>query len=482
MVFTSWEFVFFLPLVLLAYYIIPKSYRRHVLLAASYFFYGWWNWKFLGLILFTTVLDFQMGKLIGAAHGANDPRAAKRWITVSVALNLFLLGFFKYAGFFAEIVEPVATALHMDLQSAAAKIVLPLGISFYTFQSLSYTIDVYRKELPVERDFLLYALYVVYFPQLVAGPIERSTRLIPQLRNPSPVTFADVQEGIGLMLLGFFKKVAVATVVAREANRIFGMHAIAKPDDPVAPVLLLASLYLFTVQIYMDFSGYTDIARGLTRFFGIDLMKNFDQPYLSTSLTEFWKRWHISLSSWFRDYLYAPLKGKRRGEKVILTVTIVTMTIAGLWHGASWAFIFWGLYHGVFLAIERLWNRFVKRHLPEWMLKGRWVDFVLWLYVTNILVFTMAFFRSPSLHLALTHVTGAIGSLKVPDGELNTIYLAIGAFLGTLLIQMAQRATKRDAFFLSWPKPLAALWCGIMMTAIIYWSDQAGEPFIYFQF
>lgn len=482
MVFTSWEFVFFLPIILIAWVLCPQKYRRYHLLAASYFFYGWWDWHFLWLLLFTTALDYTAGILIQKRHDAGDERGAHSWITFSVVANLAVLAFFKYAGFFADIVDPVTKLFGLDATGYAAKVILPLGISFYTFQSLSYTIDVYRKHIRAEHDFFLYALYVVYFPQLVAGPIERSTRLLPQLRSPRAVSIEDVREGLALMVLGFFKKVAMASIVSRQADHIFGMHAQAHgAGDTVPSLLLLLGLYLFTVQIYMDFSGYTDIARGVTRFFGIDLMKNFEQPYLVTNMTDFWKRWHISLSSWFRDYLYAPLKGKRRGELPIHFALVATMTIAGFWHGSTWAFIVWGFYHGAFLSLERLFNRFVKKRIPRipdgWALK-----LVLWLYVINVIAFSLSFFRNRTLDLALSHIGGVFAWPEFPSAEWPALVAAVVGLAVTIFIQVEQRRTKRDDFFMAWPGALAALAMGIMITATIYWSDKAGEPFIYFQF
>jgi len=251
---------------------------------------------------------------------------------------------------------------------------------------------------------------------------------------------------------------------------------------PVPSLLLLLALYLFLVQIYMDFSGYTDIARGVTRFFGVDLMKNFEQPHLATSLTEFWRRWHISLSSWFRDYLYAPLKGKKRGEWPIHFATITTMTIAGFWHGSTWAFLVWGFLNGILLSAERLFNRYVKKHLPKFE-----DTFALRLglrfYVVTTIAVCTAFFRSSSLELAVTHIAGCFGKPSFPlAAEWPALLAGIVGFGVMIFIQYEQRRTKHDDFFMSWPKPMASLACGIMTTAIIYWSDKAGEPFIYFAF
>ncbi|MDX2176947.1 MAG: MBOAT family O-acyltransferase [Candidatus Sumerlaeia bacterium] len=489
MVFTSWAFVLFLPIVLLLNAIWPKRWRHHMLLVASYVFYGWWDWRFLSLVIFTTWLDWFVALLIQACHDRRDPAQAKRWITFSVVMNLAVLGFFKYAGFFADMVEPLAQLFGLDPAGWAARIVLPLGISFYTFQSMSYTIDVYRRDMPAERSFVKFALFVTYFPQLVAGPIERPQNLIPQLDRPEKVNLDMVREGLGLMVLGFFKKMVLSTIVQREADVIFSEHArhqaaiaLGESPIPIAGPLLMCALYLFTAQIYLDFSGYTDIARGCARFFGVRLMKNFEQPYVSTNMTEFWQRWHISLSSWFRDYLYRPIKGSRKGERIIIFSQLATMTIAGFWHGATWAFIAWGFYHGLFLALERIWNRFLKKKVIAPGTSPRLLGFVGWVYVIHVVAFSLAFFRNQHLDLALTHIAGVFTwSAFPPDRWPTLVYTVLG--LGTAIaIQREQRRCNRDDFFMAWPELPQTICIGAMVVMVLYFSDQAGAPFIYFQF
>lgn len=349
MQFHSLEFLAFFPLVYAAYWgcaWLPQSRRAQnaLLLAASYVFYGFWDPRFLTLIALSTLIDFSAGLAIGGS-----PRAARRraWLTLSVVSNLAILGFFKYWNFFTQSLIDVLETLGLGLHAPTLEIILPVGISFYTFQSMSYTIDVYRGKLSPTRSALDFAVYVAFFPQLVAGPIERGARLLPQFQRGRRVRMVDLKTGALWIALGYFLKVCLADTQAPLVD-----HAFANVDD-VSGVVSLLAIAAFTIQIYCDFAGYSLIARGLARLFGISLMLNFRAPFLAANPRDFWRRWHISLSTWLRDYVYISMGGNRLNQRKTLRNLMVTMLLGGLWHGAAWNFVLWGLYHGILLAIHR---------------------------------------------------------------------------------------------------------------------------------
>ena len=344
MLFNSFIFLIFLAIVLPAYFLLPRKHKNPLLLLASYIFYGYWDWRFCLLLLLSTVADFFIGR---ALYQSTEPSARKRWLILSMIINLGILAFFKYFNFFADSFQTFVSPFGMQLDYLHLHIILPVGISFYTFQTMSYTIDIYRKKLQPTHSFLDFALFVAFFPQLVAGPIERATQLLPQisrLKNPTP---DQVQQGLTLIVLGMFKKVMIGDACGRIVDRVFGQMEYYHSTE------LLMALVLFSVQIYADFSGYSSIARGVAKLLGVELMRNFEQPYLSTSITEFWRRWHISLSSWLRDYLYISLGGNRQGTNRTYINLMLTMLLGGLWHGASWNFVIWGGLHGVYLAVHK---------------------------------------------------------------------------------------------------------------------------------
>ncbi len=327
MLFNSVEFALFFAIIVAAYWWSLPRFRNPILLGASYFFYANWDWRFLGLLLISTVVDFTIGQRLRTAQ---DPARRKLLLTTSMAVNLGILGLFKYANFFIDSFAELVGGLGLNPNEPFLSVVLPVGISFYTFQTMSYTIDVYRRRLEPVDDIILFATFVAYFPQLVAGPIERARILLPQLqRQDRSINSETVASGLGLILVGLFKKVVLADGVAAAADRAF--------DDPhsLSFVSVAVGVLAFAIQIYGDFSGYTDIARGVSRLMGIELTLNFAQPYLSRNITEFWRRWHISLSNWLRDYLYIPLGGNRRGTARIYVNLMATMLLGGLWHGAS---------------------------------------------------------------------------------------------------------------------------------------------------
>lgn len=345
MLFNSVEFLRFFPLVVLAYFLTPHRWRWVLLLAASYYFYACWRVEYLSLILFSTVVDYAVSMKLGSEK---DPRLRKLLLWTSLSVNLGLLAFFKYYGFFSANVNELLVAMGMDYMAPAMGFLLPMGISFYTFQTMAYTIDVYFERIKPERHLGYFALYVTYFPQLVAGPIERAQNLLHQLRARHEFSESRFISGGKQMLWGFFKKMVIADRVAPLVDMAY-----ADPASMDGAMLLLGT-YLFAVQIYCDFSGYSDIAIGASRLLGIELMENFRTPYLSKSIREFWGRWHISLSSWFRDYLYKPLGGNRVSKVNWYRNLMIVFVVSGFWHGANWTFMAWGFLHGLYLIVALL--------------------------------------------------------------------------------------------------------------------------------
>ncbi len=344
MVFNSIEFLIFLPIVLLLHYFVPTKYRWIPLLIASYYFYMYWDSKLIVLIVFTTVVSYLSAILIEKT----DKKALKRlYLWATLVTSLGVLVFFQYYNFLAESASGIGSLFGSEFD-ITLDLILPVGISFYTFQTLSYVIDVYRGDLPAEPHFGYYALFVSFFPQLVAGPIERPSNLLPQLKEEHKFNRDEFIYGFGITLVGFFKKMVVADVIAVYVNAVYNDVASA------TGLGVLVATVLFAVQIYCDFSGYTDIAIGCARMMGIGLMQNFNRPYISESIKEFWSRWHISLSTWFRDYLYIPLGGNRRGKVRKHINVMIVFLVSGLWHGAAWTFVIWGALHGIYQVIGEL--------------------------------------------------------------------------------------------------------------------------------
>ena len=341
MLFNSIEFLIFLPLIFFGYWFVFKSLRWQNLfvVAVSYLFYGWWDWRFLLLILFTSLCSYLSGVYLEKCAGN---RSVQKWISAgNILLNLSILGVFKYFDFFTENLVNVLHLLGWDADYVTLNILLPVGISFYTFQALSYTIDVYQGKIKATHDIVAFFAYISFFPQLVAGPIERATHLLPQFLRPRNFDCDLALDGIRQMLWGFFKKVVVADNCALFVNGVFENY------QTLDGSTLFLGAFFFTIQIYGDFSGYSDIAIGCARLFGIDLMQNFKYPYFSRDIAEFWRRWHISLTTWFRDYIYIPLGGSRAGKWKSFRNTLVIFLVSGFWHGANWTFVAWGAYHAL---------------------------------------------------------------------------------------------------------------------------------------
>lgn len=345
MLFNSPEYILFLPIVLLVNYLLPAKIRYIWLLIASYFFYMCWNAEYALLILTSTAVTYGCSLLV---EKNRDGKHRKAYMALSLVLNLGILFFFKYSNFLAQLINDVSAALHIKLSVPKVDVLLPVGISFYTFQALGYTIDVYRGKVQAERNFLRYALFVSFFPQLVAGPIERSENLLTQLREPKKFTWDNFKTGLLYMLWGFFMKIVLADRIAIFVDTVYG-------DIPGHPGLyLVIATMLFAVQILCDFGGYTAIAIGSARMLGIHLMENFDAPYLSTSVALFWRRWHISLTSWFKDYLYIPLGGNRKGKARKYVNKMIVFLLSGLWHGAGLSFVVWGGLNGLYQVLGEM--------------------------------------------------------------------------------------------------------------------------------
>ena len=468
MTFNSIEFFAFLLVVLAVYWRLPTRGQNRFLLAASYLFYGWWDWRFLGLLLLSTMVDFAVGRFLGRHDGE---AGRKKALTASLVTNLVILGFFKYFGFFADSLTQTLDTVGLDVLAPSVNVVLPVGISFYTFQSMSYTFDVYRRELDPVDNVFDFALYVSYFPQLVAGPIERATRLMPQLLTPRSRPSSDrVFSGVALIVIGLTKKVVIADVAAGLVTEQFGAA------DSAGGLELLIAVYAFALQIYGDFSGYSDIARGVSRLLGIELIVNFEQPYLSTSITDFWRRWHISLSNWLRDYLYIPLGGNRKGARRTTINLMLTMLLGGLWHGAAWTFVVWGALHGTYLVVERRLNIATDRAPTS--LGG-----LAQLVVTfHLVCLSWIFFRADGFGQAADVLTGivtmrggpipleAIGNILIPTAGL------------TLLLDLAQRRFRDEVGVARFHPALQGAFYSVAVVLVLLNSGTAPVPFVYFQF
>ncbi len=485
MVFNSFEFLLFFLVVLIVYWRLPLTGQRYLLLAASYAFYMAWRVPYVLLLLTTTVVDYGAARLM---HERCETQARRRaLLLMSLTANFGLLFAFKYWGFFGESVSAVSRWLGHPLGWPSLHVLLPVGISFYTFQSVSYTIDVYRRQIPAERNLVTFALYVTFFPQLVAGPISRAGHLLPQFFKAHAWDTETFLHGLKLVLIGYFKKMVVADNLARIASAAYALDA---PDSPVSHIL---GTYAFSFQIYADFSGYSDIAIGLAAMLGFDLMANFATPYFSRSPTEFWRRWHISLSSWLRDYLYPALGGYRRSVARRIVSLVLTMLLAGLWHGANWTFVIWGGLNGVYLAIARLSERAVKRvtgRLRGW----RWLTDAVGILLTfHLMWLAWIFFRAQTLAQALGMIR-SIGQ-AVWSGWLFSPQAAVvwrqllglqwpqWLMVGGLLIVdvWVGSGKERERFYLA-PLPIRHLAYATLLVVILAFGVYNASQFIYFQF
>ena len=458
MLFHSWIFLLFFLLFYPVFLLTRHTrFRDPWLLACSYLFYGWWNPLYLVLIAWSTTVDYSMVALMART------RKRGRWLTVSVVNNLGLLGFFKYGAFVADNVNQLLAWTGTPYVLPHPDVLLPVGISFYVFQSLSYTIDFYRGRIEKEQSFIRYATFVALFPQLVAGPIERASHLLPQLRRKIVLGWQDVSDGLSLFIVGLFKKVALADALALYVDRAYDV-----PEQFGGTALLFAT-FAFGWQIYFDFSGYTDMARGIGRMMGIRLMLNFNNPYLAKGLGDFWNRWHISLSTWFKDYVYIPLGGNRKGALATYRNMALTMLISGLWHGAAWTFVIWGGLHalGRFATRELERTSLYRTRVPGWLKQ---------LLVFGFVTFAWIFFRAASLGDALL-IVERIFTDAWADPEFPLLMLAL--ILGVWAYQFLMESRLRP--ILETAPVRIGLAVGMLLYLVVFASG-SDQPFIYFQF
>lgn len=402
MLFNSFEFLVFLPIVFLLYWFVfrGRQWQNLLVVAASYIFYGWWDWRFLLLIALTSLCSYGSGLLL--EHYESQRRKQKLVSASNIVLNLGILGVFKYYNFFVENLDALFGSLGWHLDWVTMNIILPVGISFYTFQALSYTIDVYQKKLPATHDLIEFFAYISFFPQLVAGPIERATNLLPQFQQQRHFDYVKAVDGMRQMLWGFFKKMVIADNCAVVVNQIWGNYS-----GETGFVLLIGAI-LFTFQIYCDFSGYSDIAIGCAQLFGFNLKRNFNFPYFSRSIPEFWRRWHISLTTWFRDYIYIPLGGSRCNKWIVIRNVFIVWGISGLWHGANWTFICWGLYHASLLVVYNISGINTKHSniIAQNRLFPNWQELTMTCLTFLLIVVGWIIFRAESMKDAIHYLDG----------------------------------------------------------------------------
>ncbi len=487
MLFNSLPFLVFLAAVLAVVPRLSHRSQNRFLLLASYLFYGWWDWRFLALLWFSTLLDYGVGRGLDATAAPGRRRAL---LAASLTGNLGLLGVFKYFDFFAGSAAVLLNRCGLQADLPTLRVALPVGISFYTFQTLGYALDVYRRRLAPARNLADFALYVAFFPQLVAGPIERASRLLPQVAAPRRVTRRQVETGLALIVIGYFRKIAIADTLAPFVERAF-----ATPGEATG-ASLLAGVYAFTLQIYGDFAGYSDIARGIARLLGFELMENFRAPYLSRSPAEFWQRWHISLSTWIRDYLFTPLLGRalrfteqlRLGAEshelalAYLLAIVPTMALCGLWHGARWTFVAWGLLHGLWLAWRLAAGR--GRAPRPWPAAwpARLSQIARALLVFHGVAAAFVLFRAPDFGVAGAVLAGIVR--PAAGWGAFPLHVLVGA-AATLALDATQAATGRPDWLADlrpWPRLVLAQLLVAVTIAAAAFRLYANPPFIYFQF
>lgn len=472
MIFNSIDFLFFFLAVYGLYWTLGHKYQNRFLLLSSLFFYGFWDWRFLGLLILSTVVDYTAGWEID--KNRDNLARKKLFLTASILTNLGMLGFFKYYNFFVDSALIFLGELGLKPDIHTLQLILPLGISFYTFQTMSYTIDVYRDQLKPIRNFWDFGLYVSFFPQLVAGPIERATRLLPQIQMPRVWNSRQVQEGAFLILLGYFKKVFVADNIATLVNSIYSQ------DDPTGGTVFVG-LVAFFFQIYCDFSGYSDIARGLSKWMGFELMRNFNNPVLSVNVIDLWKRWHISLMSWFRDYVYIPLGGNRVSQTRQHINNVFIFFVSGLWHGASWTFVIWGVYNGLLTSIYRIIQPWIPK-LPgddiPWINNSKNVGKMLTTFL--FFIYSGVWFRSTSFDQAWTYTINLFTKFGSWEGGLFEKIIRLTLLL--MIIEISQYRKNDEFSVFRWKVPYrVALYVSLFYAITILGNFNKNE-FIYFVF
>ena len=469
MLFNSFQFSLFLAVVYSLYRVLSHRNQNYMLLAASYIFYASWDWRFLFLILVSTVVDFIAGIKIDKTD--NDT-TRKLYVALSVAVNLGILGFFKYFNFFADSLAGLMGYFDMEADYRLLNIVLPVGISFYTFQTMTYSIDIYRRKIKPTHHFFDFALFVAFFPQLVAGPIERASRLLPQVLNKRVINKKQSLEGCWLILWGLFKKVVIADNLAVLVNTAFTDY------NDLTGFEVVVAVYAFAFQIYCDFSGYSDIARGIAKLLGFELMVNFNLPYIARNPSEFWRRWHISLSTWLRDYLYIPLGGSRNGELQTYRNLMLTMILGGLWHGAAWTFVVWGFYQGGLLAI----HRFVSHRIPAWFARNRYFELFSIVFMFQLTCIGWLIFRAESFTQLQVMSSSLIYSWSKVGDALNMLEIFLGVVWPLIIVQLFQMFKRELLFFGQLRQSAQIVFSSFLAYMIFVYGALEGQEFIYFQF
>lgn len=478
MLFNSLSFAIFLPIVFAVYWFLNKKslkLQNILLLASSYFFYACWDWRFMFLLLFSTLLDYYTGLKMQDAGGE---KAKRFWFWLSIIVNLGFLGIFKYYNFFAESFATAASQIGWQVSPLVLDVILPVGISFYTFHGLSYVIDIFNNKIKAERNFVDYGVFVSFFPLLVAGPIERATHLLPQIKKPRTFDYARAVDGLRQILWGLFKKIVIADNCATYVDDIFNNSA-----EMNGSTLVLGAI-LFSFQIYADFSGYSDIALGTARLFGIELLRNFAFPMFSRDVAEFWRRWHISLSSWFKDYLYIPLGGSKGGNWMRIRNTFIIFLVSGLWHGANWTFVVWGFLNALMIMPSIIMK--TNRNNLEIVAKGNLLpnvkEFCQMALTFTLIAFVRIFFRSEDIDHAFSYIAGIFSPSLFAMPTIHPKYLAIILLIFTLIEWLGREQQYAIAKTGStWKLPLRhAFYYAIIFT--IFWFSGKEEQFIYFQF
>ena len=483
MIFNSLDYFLFLPVVFIIYWkLCYKNLRLQNLfiLLSSYLFYGLWDWRFLFLIIASTVIDFIVGQKIEIS---NEKKLKKRWLWLSVVFNLCLLGFFKYYNFFVESWVDFVSVMGYDIKSKwTLKIILPVGISFYTFQTMSYSLDVYYGRIKPSKDFLSFATFVAFFPQLVAGPIERASNLLNQITNKRTYRYSQCTDGLKLILWGLFKKVVIADSIAPIVDDIFANYA-AYPAST-----LILGVFLFSFQVYGDFSGYSDIAIGTAKLLGIELMSNFKFPNFSRNVAEYWQRWHISLSTWFRHYVYIPLGGSRVSKlKSVRNIAIIFL-ISGFWHGANWTFVFWGAFHALAYIPVFLMGRnriYMDNVVAENSIFPSFTEIIQILLTFSLVTFSRIFFRSESITDAFGFIEQIIHNFTYESYNHPLGYRMIDYFILLTLFVLYEFRIRRDerSPFQFKSKPVRFIAYTIVVLAmLLFYDDRIDRSFIYFQF
>lgn len=482
MLFNSINFAIFLPIVFILYWFVTNKslkFQNILLLVSSYFFYACWDWRFLFLLVFSTLLDYYTAIRMSEAKKSNRK---KFWFWLSISVNLGFLGVFKYYNFFADSFANSVSNFGIHVDPWTLMVILPVGISFYTFHGLSYVIDIYNDRIKVERNFINYSVFVSFFPLLVAGPIERATHLLPQIQKERTFDYGKAVDGLRQILWGLFKKIVIADNIARFANDIFN-----NSTDYAGSTLFIGAIF-FAFQIYCDFSGYSDIALGTARLFGIDLLRNFAFPYFSRDIAEFWRRWHISLSSWFKDYLYIPLGGSRGGIWMKIRNTFIIFLVSGFWHGANWTFIVWGFLNALYIMPSIIFNS--NRNNLEIVAKGKYFpsfkEFLSICLTFSLTVSAWIFFRAENVEHALSIFSKILSTSFFETPYFENGALSIPTILIIILFVIIEWVGREGQYGIAhlgekWKRPLRLAMYYSIIIAII-WFGGKEEEFIYFQF